>query len=162
MHKEISNKKSDMGRINKAPPLYQRLLSALIEEDESEELYLQSEGRNMSFQSASDDSHCGSCNHIEIEPKERDRLESEVESDSDLQSHKHFLDRTSCNKSASSNTNGSFSNNEQWQADDGLSYSSQVDGCAEPSLDYQYQMLSMDDRLLLELQSIGLCPVIMV
>ncbi|KAA8544238.1 hypothetical protein F0562_022250 [Nyssa sinensis] len=172
----------DMGRrLDKVPPLYQRVLSALIEEDESEEFYHQNEGRNMSFQCASDDSHCGSCNHIDVELKDRDRMESEVESEVDLQTQKHcLLDRFSCNKSASSNTHSnrsvssSLCNNEQWQADDGLScsdaglltgiyqndlgvpHSSQINVSGISSC--QYQMMCLDDRLLLELQSIGLYP----
>lgn len=174
----------DMGRkLDKVPSLFQRVLSALIEEDESEEFYHQNDGRNISFQCASDDSHCGSCNHIDVEPKDRDRMESEVESEADLQIQKHcFLDRFSCNKSASSNTysnrsvSSSLCNNEQWQADDGLSHldsgfvsripqndlcvphPSQTNVSDSSSVHCQYQMLCFDDRLLLELQSIGLCP----
>ncbi|KAL7198351.1 hypothetical protein ACSBR2_020784 [Camellia fascicularis] len=174
----------DMGRkLDKVPSLFQSVLSALIEEDESEEFYHQNDGRNISFQCASDDSHCGSCNHIDVEPKDRDRMESEVESEADLQIQKHcFLDRFSCNKSASSNTysnrsvSSSLCNNEQWQADDGLSHldsgfvsripqndlsvphPSQTNVSDSSSVHCQYQMLCFDDRLLLELQSIGLCP----
>jgi hypothetical protein len=148
MNQTKANKKSVK---TKSPSLYQRLLSALIEDDENEEPCLQSEARNISFQSASDDSHCGSCNQMETEIKERDynnninKVESEVESGADFHTHsKHFMDRNSCS-------------NEQWQADDGFSYSSsQID-----SFDHQYESLSLDDRLLMELQSIGLCPVIM-
>ncbi|CAK9184719.1 unnamed protein product [Ilex paraguariensis] len=174
----------DMGRrFDKVPPLYQRVFSALIEENVSEESYNQNEGRNKSIQCTSDDSHCGSCNLIDVELKDRDRTESEVESEVDLQTQKHcLLDRFSCNRSASPNTNSnrsvssSLCSNEQWQSDDCLSYpdagvlpgscqndlglpnSMQVDGSANSSSGCEYQKLSLDDRLLLELQSIGLYP----
>ena len=38
------------------------------------------EGKNISLQYASDGSLCGSCNQIDIEPKGKDIMESEVES----------------------------------------------------------------------------------
>lgn len=60
----------------KASPLYQRILSALIEEDESEELNLQNEIKN-NFQCASDDSHCGSCNYNDFESNRHNFLGQE-------------------------------------------------------------------------------------
>nr|KYP68738.1 hypothetical protein KK1_022379 [Cajanus cajan] len=130
--------KKDTERLDKVTPLFQRLLCALIEEDESEESYHQSDAKNISRQCASDDSHCGSCNQIDFEPKDRDRMDSEVESEVDLPIQKNcMLDRLSCEKSTTSNT---------------FSF---------PSPDGQYQLMSLDDRLLLELQSIGLYPEIL-
>ncbi|XP_052185055.1 uncharacterized protein LOC127796742 isoform X2 [Diospyros lotus] len=178
------SKGAEMGRpLDKDPSLFQRVLSSLIEEDESEELYQQNESRNMPFQCASDDSHCGSCNLIDVEPKDRDRMDSGVESEGDPQTQKHcFLDRFSCNKSASSNTysnrsiSSSSCNNEQWQEDDGLSHldaglvtrnseidlsmphTSQTNASDNSTLDCQYQMLNFEEKLFLELQSIGLSP----
>lgn len=170
----------------KASPLYQRILSALIEEDEGEELNLQNEVRN-NFHCASDDSHCGSCNYNDFEPKNRGRMESEVESEVDLHTQKHgLIDTISCDKSVSPNTDSNRSvsssvcNNEPWQADDGLSYSDaglvplvfqsdlgfphslKVNASPISSSDNQCQMLSLDDRLLMELQCIGLSPETMV
>ncbi|XP_015577676.1 uncharacterized protein LOC8271907 isoform X2 [Ricinus communis] len=175
--------KVDMGRLEKGAPLYQRVLSALIEEDESEEFYIHSEGKNIPLHYASDDSHCGSCNLIDIESKDRDRMESEVESTVDFQTHRNsFLDRISCDKSVASNTfrNSSMSNslhsNGQWPGDDDFSHSDIVHASeicsndlsqlqtrdltisAFPSSDHKYQLMYLDDRVLLELQSIGLCP----
>ncbi|XP_027338035.1 uncharacterized protein LOC113851963 [Abrus precatorius] len=97
--------KNDMERLDKVTPLFQRLLCALIEEDEGEESYHLSEAKNISRQCTSDDSHCGSCNQIDFEPKDRDRMDSEVESKVDLQIQKNCtLDRLSCDKSTTSNT----------------------------------------------------------
>ncbi|XP_031261152.1 uncharacterized protein LOC116119352 isoform X3 [Pistacia vera] len=173
----------DMGRLDKVTPLYQRVLSALIEEDEAEEFYHHSEGKNLSLHYASDDSHCGSCNQIDIEPKDRDRMESEVESEADFHSQKNcLLDRLSCDKSAVSNTfrnpsmSSSLQSNEQWLGDDDLSHLDvglaseicsndltqmqprEINVPAFPTSDCQYQLMSLDDKILLELQSIGLYP----
>ena len=176
----------DMGwRLDKVTPMYHRVLSALIEEDESEELYHHSEGKNLSFQYASDDSHCGSCNHFDGEPKDMDRVEFEVESKVESQSLKSsLLDRHSSDRSVASNTirNQSLSNslygNEQSQGDDDLLHSDvgfigdicqndtlrprPINNSGISSFDCQYQLMCLDDRLLLELQSIGLYPETMV
>ena len=179
--------RADMGSLDKGALLYQRVLSALIEEDESEEFYLQSESKNMSLNYASDDSHCGSCNLIDIEPRDRDRMESEVESKVNFQTQKNcFLDRLSCDKSVISNAirnpsmPSSLHSNEQWPVDDDFSHSdaghaseicSNDPGALQmrelnmpgfSSSDGQYQLMCLDERLLLELQSIGLCPETLV
>ncbi|KAJ6717232.1 SPECTRIN BETA CHAIN BRAIN [Salix koriyanagi] len=174
----------DMGSLDKGALLYQRVLSALIEEEESEEFYMQNEPKNMSLNYASDDSHCSSCNLIDIEPRDRDRMESEVESKVNFQTQKAcFLDRLSCDKNVISNAirnpnmSGSLHINEQWPVvDDDFSHSDaghasemcsndpgalQMRGLNMPgfsSSDGQYQLMCLDERLLLELQSIGLCP----
>ncbi|KAE8037432.1 hypothetical protein FH972_010019 [Carpinus fangiana] len=177
-HGRFDTRKSD-----KVTPLYQRVLSALIEEDEIEEFHLHGEGKNLSLQYGSDDSHCGSCNHIDIEPKDWDRMESEVESEVDCQTQKNYLlDRLSCDKSVASNSfrnpsmSSSLTSSEQWRGDDDFSHSdlghaseicSNDLGQLQPrelnvgslsSSNCQYQLLCLDDRLLLELQSIGLYP----
>ncbi|CAN1171397.1 hypothetical protein LINPERPRIM_LOCUS7948 [Linum perenne] len=163
-------------------PLYQRVLSALIEEDECEEFNVHCEGKNMHHY-ASDDSHCGSCNLIDIEPRDRDRTESEVESTVNFQTQRsYFLDGFSCNRSVPSNTirnpvmSSSLHSNGQWKGDDEVSHSDLIHGneisssdmgllhtreYAMPgfsSSDRQYQQMCLDDRLMLELQSIGICP----
>ncbi|ESR37491.1 hypothetical protein CICLE_v10027692mg [Citrus x clementina] len=177
------NGRFDMGKSEKASPLYQRVLSALIEEDDIDEIYNHCEGKNLSLHYASDDSHCGSCNQMDIEPKDRDRMESEVESEADFQSQKScLLDRFSCDKSAASNTfrnpstSSSLHSNGQWLGDDDFSHSDfglvseicsndlaqhQTKETNVPnfsSSDCQYQLMCLDDKLLLELQSIGLYP----
>ncbi|XP_039031195.1 uncharacterized protein LOC120165825 isoform X2 [Hibiscus syriacus] len=176
----------DLKQFEKVTPLCQRVLSALIEEDESEEIYNHVEAKNMSLHYASDDSHCGSCNHMDVEPKDRDRIESEVESNADFQCQKNsLLDRLSYDASVASTTirNSSMSNSlhssERWLGDDEFSHSDMGPvseicstdlGQVQPkemsisvvsSLDGQYQFMPMEDKLLLELQSIGLYPEIL-
>ncbi|PON41401.1 spectrin beta chain, brain [Parasponia andersonii] len=174
-------------RFDKVTPLYQRVLSALIEEDEGEDFFHQSEGKNTSLQYASDDSHCGSCNQIDIEPKDKDRIESEVESNLGFQTQKNcLLDRFSCdNSSAAINTlrnhgySGFLHSSEQWPGDFDLIHSdvghvseiflndfghiepreNEIPGF--PSSNCEYQSMSVNDKLLLELQSIGLYPEIL-
>ncbi|KAF8029414.1 hypothetical protein BT93_E1963 [Corymbia citriodora subsp. variegata] len=175
----------DIGSLDKVTPLYQRILSALIE-DESEELYHHNEGKNLSLQSVSDDSHCGSCNQIDIESRDKDRMESEVESAVDLWNQKvNVLDRFSADKSAASSTvrNSSMStsvySNEHSFGDDEYSHSDaaivseicsddmgqlpkkELNVSAFPYHDGQYQSMSLDDRLLLELRSIDIHPEIL-
>ncbi|KAF7805708.1 uncharacterized protein G2W53_037869 [Senna tora] len=178
--------KNDLDRPDKATPLFQRVISALIEEDESEESYHHNEAKNTSRQCASDDSHCGSCNQIDFEPKDWDKIDSEVESKVDLQIQKNcMLDRLSCDKSTASNTfrypntSSSLQSTGVWQGDEELSHSdithtseicsndldqlqtAELNGPDFPSSDGQYQLMCMNDRLLLELQSIGLYPEIL-
>ncbi|GLT63869.1 hypothetical protein SLA2020_364010 [Shorea laevis] len=181
--KANSEGRVDIKKLDKVTPLYQRVLSALIEEDENDEFYHHFEGKNMSLHYASDDSHCGSCNQLDIEPKDRDKMESEVESNADFQSQKSsLLDGLSCNISVASNTfrNSSMSNSlhssEQWLGDDGFSHSDvgpiseicshdpahpqskETNVFSVSSSDVQYQFMSLDDKILLELHSIGLYP----
>ncbi|GMI74316.1 SAGA complex subunit 1 [Hibiscus trionum] len=172
----------DLKQFDKVTPLYQRVLSALIEEDESEELYNHTETKNMSLHYASDDSHCDSCNHMDVEFKDRDRIESEVESNTDFQCQKNsLLDRLSYDASIASNTfrNSSMSNSlhssERWLGDEfshsdmgpvseicstdlGQVQPKEISISAVSSLDGQYQLMSIEDKLLLELHSIGLYP----
>ncbi|KAG7019325.1 hypothetical protein SDJN02_18285 [Cucurbita argyrosperma subsp. argyrosperma] len=177
--------KFDVGRLDKAVPLYHRVLSALIEERDCDEYYHQSEGKHTFLQSTSDDSHCGSCNLNDYE--HRDRVESEAESTIDFQISKNMFDRFSYDRTArtartavsNSYRNPSMSNfihgGEQWRGEDDLSHgdvghASEI--CSNDSfqLQYrdlnvpnvssncQYQMMQLNDKLLLELQSIGLYP----
>ncbi|XWS73915.1 hypothetical protein CRYUN_Cryun02cG0170000 [Craigia yunnanensis] len=173
----------DIKKFDNVTPLCQRVLSALIEEDESDEIYHHIEAKNMPLHYASDDSHCGSCNQMDVESKDRDRMESEVESNADFQCQKNsLLDRLSCDVSVASNTfrNSNMSNSlhssEQWLADDDFSHSDMGPvseicstdlGQLQPkelnvsgisSSDCQYQFMCMEDKLLLELHSIGLYP----
>ncbi|KAM7274508.1 hypothetical protein ACFE04_016374 [Oxalis oulophora] len=162
----------------KMTPLYQRVLSALIEEDDSEEVnHHLSEGKSMTLQYSSDDSHCGSCNLIDVETKDRDKMESEIESESDFRSQNHYFhDRNSCDKSTASiityknpSMSSSLLSNEHWSGDEVLSHSSiaseicsdeprEMHGQVFSSSDSHYERMCFDDRLMLELQSIGLFP----
>ncbi|XP_054812213.1 uncharacterized protein LOC129313280 isoform X2 [Prosopis cineraria] len=178
--------KNDFERLDKVSPLFQRVISALIEEDEVEESYHPNEAKNTSRQCASDDSHCGSCNQIDFEPKDWDKMDSEVESKEELQIQKNFiLDRLSCDKSTASNTfrypnaSSSLQSTGVWQGDEEFSHSdithtseicsndldqlptAELCGPGFPSSDVQYQQMCLDDRLLLELQSIGIYPEIL-
>ncbi|CAL5212275.1 unnamed protein product [Lathyrus oleraceus] len=177
--------RNDMERLDKVTPLFQRLLCALIGEDENEESYHQCEAKNTSRQCASDDSHCGSCNQVDFELKDRDRTESEVESQVDFQIQKNcILDRLSCNKSSTSNTfrypntPNSLQSTGVWQGDEEFSLSDithtseicsndldqlqpELSNPSFPSSDCEYQLMSLDDRLLLELQSIGIYPEVL-
>ncbi|XVF19719.1 hypothetical protein REPUB_Repub11eG0135100 [Reevesia pubescens] len=172
----------DMKKFDKVTPLCQRVLSALIEEDESDDIYHHIEAKNMSLHYASDDSHCGSCNQMDVESKDRERMESEVESNADFLCQKNsLLDRLSCDVSVASNTfrNSSMSNSlhssERWLGDDDFSHSDMgpvSEICStDPgqlqhrevnvsgiSSDCHYQFMCMEDKLLLELHSIGLYP----
>ncbi|XP_043712575.1 uncharacterized protein LOC122661267 isoform X2 [Telopea speciosissima] len=162
------------GRFDKVTPLYQRVLSALIGEDVAEEFDHNSERRNVSFQYANEDSPPGTCNRVDIESKDSGRMESDIESEFDTRTQKHSFDFYSCNGSTASNSFRCSSickpsyNDELWQADDGLVHSEAgvVEGSQDvqtnvsgiSSIDCEYQQMSLDDKLLLELQSIGLYP----
>ncbi|CAN6975607.1 unnamed protein product [Brassica oleracea var. botrytis] len=180
---DLSFERLDMRKLNESTPLYKRVLSALIEEDDGEEVVQFNGGKNLSLHYASDDSHSGSCTYIDTEFRERDRMEFEVESSGDFQTPKSCLfDRFSNERSVVYNPfrNGSMStsvhSNEQWIGDDNLSHSDAALGGEAysnslgqlqardvnipnfPVSDAQYQLMSLDERLLLELQCIGVFP----
>ncbi|CAH8282325.1 unnamed protein product [Eruca vesicaria subsp. sativa] len=180
---DLSFERLDMRKLNESTPLYKRVLSALIEEDDGEEVVQFNGGKNLSLHYASDDSHSGSCTYIDTEFRERDRMELEVESSGDFQTPKSCLfDRFSSERSVVTNPfrNGSMSisvhGNERWIGDDELSHSDaalagetysnsmgqlqarEVNILNFPVSDTQYQLMSLDERLLLELQSIGVFP----
>ncbi|WZY80932.1 hypothetical protein YC2023_027316 [Brassica napus] len=180
---DLSFERLDMRKLNESTPLYKRVLSALIEEDDGEEVVQFNGGKNLSLHYASDDSHSGSCTYIDTEFRERDRMEFEVESSGDFQTPKSCLfDRFSNERSVVYNPfrNGSMStsvhSNEQWIGDDYVSHSDAALGGEAysnslgqlqardvnipnfPVSDTQYQLMSLDERLLLELQSIGVFP----
>ncbi|KAJ7947986.1 Spectrin beta chain, brain 3 [Quillaja saponaria] len=184
-HSTKTDGKSHMERLDKVTPLYQRVLSALIDEDESEDSFNYNEVKNTSLHYASDDSHCGSCSQMDFESKEWDKMESEVESQVNIQTQKNCLfDRLSCDKSATSNTyrnpntSSSLQSTGLWRGDDDFSHSdlthtseicSNDVGQQQPAelvsagfaSDAQYQLMCLNDRLLLELHNIGLYPEIL-
>ncbi|KAK4758209.1 hypothetical protein SAY87_019510 [Trapa incisa] len=172
--------KFDTRGLRKIPSMFERLVSALID-DENEEAYLQIEGKNLSPH-VSDDSHCGSCNQMDIDSKDRERIESEVESAIEQNQKLCLLDRLSCNKGGTSSTlrNSGMStsgySNEQSFGDDDYSHvemslvseicSSDIVKLQQNELyisgfpfpDEQYHLRDINDRIILELRSIDLCP----
>ncbi|XP_042488723.1 uncharacterized protein LOC122068869 [Macadamia integrifolia] len=170
------------GQFDKVTPLYQRVLSALIGDDVVEEFDRSSESRNNYFQYANGDSPFGTYNPIDVEPKDGERMESDIESDLDPRTQKRSFDFYPCNGSTASNRFRSTSicknsyNDEFWQADDGLVQSeagvvtelvqTNLEGTQDiqtnisglSSIGCQYQEMNLDDKILLELQSIGLYP----
>ncbi|CBI18590.3 unnamed protein product, partial [Vitis vinifera] len=121
-------------RFNKVTPLYQRVLSALIIEDETEE---EENGgqRNMSIQYSRDDSSAGACLNVDIDPQRRDEMESEYDSVLGLRLQNIYSpDKFSCNGTV------------------------QPNGSGISSFEFRYEQMSLEDKLLLELHSIGLNP----
>lgn len=83
----------------------------------------------MFFQCVSDDFYCGLCNYVDVEIRDRDRFEFEVESIVDFQIMKRCVgDRFFCNKSVIFNTIRNVSmfdslySSGRWLGDDGLFY----------------------------------------
>ncbi|KAL5974674.1 hypothetical protein ACLOJK_031344 [Asimina triloba] len=156
-------------------PLSQRLLQAFIVEDESEEFYLNGERRDTCFQYSSDDSPCGPYSLLDNEVN-GDRTASKIESEVDIRSNHHNMDKFSCNGSAASNNFMSGNscdlsyNNEAWQEDDTLGHSeigqNNMNGLQPmhknssgiSTFECQYQQMSLEDRIFAELHSIGLAP----
>ncbi|XP_068658544.1 uncharacterized protein [Aristolochia californica] len=163
-------------------PLSQRLLAALIVDDETED----SERRGTSYQYASDDSPWGTISHIDNnETKDNVKMESEIESEADLKIQKHCsIDSFSCDGSTASNNFRSpvvrshVYGDEMWQEEDGSGHSEvavmtqhgqnsieesqtlQANHSDISSLACNYQQMSLDDRILVELHSIGIFPEI--
>ncbi|OVA06005.1 hypothetical protein BVC80_1707g111 [Macleaya cordata] len=169
----LSGKFQTERKFEMVTPLYERVLSALIGEDEMEEFDHSRERRNSSFLYVSDGSPSTN----------GDRVESEIESEVDFRPQKPcLLDSFSCDGSTASNSfrsssirNSSY-NDELCQGNDSLVHSefgaisrygqSNLDG-SQPlhtdvsgisSVECQYEQMSLDDKLLLELHSIGLYP----
>ncbi|PSR98782.1 Neuron navigator 3 like, partial [Actinidia chinensis var. chinensis] len=158
------------GRLNKVAPLYQRVLSALIIEDEVEEVEENNMGRNGTLQYDTNDLRCDVTGGMEFV----------YESTFVAQTWKQCAgNRTfSCDGKDTSNRNKVIQNHPQ----DGellegesefvfsevgvLSRLSSYDldgpqslrtnGCGISFFDSQYEKMCMEDKLLLELQSLGL------
>lgn len=169
LHGKLGTKKW----LDKIIPLSQRLLSAFIVEDETEDFDHTSERRDASFQYTSDDSPCG----ISSNNDNGDRMEYRIESEMDLKTQKYNnLDNFSCDGSTTSNgfrspnTHTLLYNDETWQEDDALghpevgqnnlygSHSIPTSISGISSFECQYQKMSLNDRILAELHSIGLFP----
>ncbi|KAA8539132.1 hypothetical protein F0562_025824 [Nyssa sinensis] len=160
------------GRFNKITPLYQRVLSALIAEDEIEEFEENGMGRNVSLQCVTDDSPYDMCLAIDTEHRK---------SVFGVQTQKQFTTNKflSCNGITTSDRSLSIQNppcnDELLQGDGGFVHSevgvlaglsgNDLDGpqivkkgFGISSFDCHYEQMCLDDKLLLELQSIGLYP----
>ncbi|KAK1300319.1 hypothetical protein QJS10_CPB13g01594 [Acorus calamus] len=158
-------------------PLSQRLLAAFIIEDEMDEVDHKIEQRDTYMQFTVDESSYGMSSHVERGPKESYRIDSELELEFDLRVQKSC----SCNGSTTSNSFRSplqnlLYNNEQWQENDvsvnsefgngsGLSqdniHRAQPVAMNSPGIcshECQYQQMSLDERIMMELHSIGLFP----
>ncbi|XP_031282756.1 uncharacterized protein LOC116141386 [Pistacia vera] len=164
---------------NEDTPLYQRVLSALIVEDEIEEFPDNSGGRNMSFQYNRDDSPGGTCLLIDADSRKMDGMEIEYDSMGGLQVQKQSsVDRLACNGTATFNRGKNIQNrlyNDDFaNGGTGLMHSEigiltefSENGGNRPqalhtnafgidSFDCRYDDIPLRDKLLLELQSIGL------
>ncbi|XP_052198916.1 uncharacterized protein LOC127806014 isoform X2 [Diospyros lotus] len=155
------------GRLNKATPLYQRVLSALIVEDEIEEF---------------DENGVGGYAYNDLgfgtEPRKRDRMEFECESFA-TQTQKtcggnRLFSCNGTNMPSRSVIHNSPRNDELWQegsgflhidvgVSDGLTGNDldgpqnvQTNGFIISPFDSQYEKMCVEDKLLLELQSIGI------
>lgn len=159
------------------PPLYQRVLSALIVEDETEE-FQESRGANM-FSQYGGNGFAGVM-HPSVDMEPGNSVETAFESELDPKTQQFAGRRFSCNGSTTFNMGsrrGSQSfNDDVLQADHGyqLSNNGYFPELHENGLDgplgmhmkesnvsvfnCQYEQMSVEDRLMLELQSIGLYP----
>ncbi|KAG6578818.1 hypothetical protein SDJN03_23266, partial [Cucurbita argyrosperma subsp. sororia] len=155
-------------------PLYQRVLSALIVEDEMEE-FQESRGTNMFSQYGGDDFPDVIHPSVDIEPE--NSIGIAFESELDLKTQQRAGRRFSCNGSTTFNL-GSRRDSQSFndQADHGYQplnngYFSELheNGLVGPLgmhlkesnvsvFDCQYEQMSVENRLVLELQSIGLYP----
>ncbi|KAK1288510.1 hypothetical protein QJS10_CPB19g00383 [Acorus calamus] len=158
-------------------PLSQRLLAAFIIEDEMNEAEHNVGQRNAYMQLTGDESPYGMNTHVESGPKEAYGVDSEPELEFDQRTQKNC----SCNGSTASNSFRSplrnlLYNNEQWQENDvsvnsefgnGSGFDQNNIHRAQPvamnssdicSNECQYQQMSLDERIALELHSIGLFP----
>ncbi|KAG5533036.1 hypothetical protein RHGRI_027316 [Rhododendron griersonianum] len=161
-------------RLSKVTPLYQRVLSALIVEDEIEEVEENSIERNMSLQYGTNDIH------RDAEPRKRGRMEFEHGSTLGAQTWKQGTGNgfVSCNGSDTSNRNTFLQHppqNDLLQEESGFVYSEVgvlaglsgndlvgpqmvlTNGCGISYSNSQYEKMCIEEKLLLELQSIGLC-----
>ncbi|KAF9676557.1 hypothetical protein SADUNF_Sadunf08G0014400 [Salix dunnii] len=165
---------------NKATPLYQRVLSALIVEDGSEEFAENSGGRDISFQCTGDTSPGNDCLSMDSEPGNTNGIDFNYESMLGFQSQKQSsVDGFSCNGSSTTNRTGGFHNNScndhSVQGGNGFMHSKTgtFPGIFENSdeksakhsnvfnmsaYDCHYEQLGLEEKLLMELQSIGLYP----
>ncbi|KAH9769067.1 hypothetical protein KPL71_011853 [Citrus sinensis] len=161
-------------------PLYQRVLSALIVEDETEGLEENSGGRNMPFQYSRDHSPGATSFLVDSDSRKRDRVEFEYNSMPVHQDHRQLaVDRPSCNGSTTINGganiqnqlyHSNFSNgggghmHTENRIFPGFSENGtkgaqalHANALGICSSEWKYEQICLGDKLMLELQSIGLC-----
>ncbi|XP_059433705.1 uncharacterized protein LOC132166876 isoform X4 [Corylus avellana] len=179
---DIGNfEKIDLERTKNVTPFYQRVLAALIVEDEAEEFEENNGERDMSFQYNRDHSPNDTCLPVNVDDTNRVRTESNSESILGLQTQKQCaVNRFSCsgrtNLTRGTGIHSKLSNNDLFQGDHGFMHSNNgmfpsfsgylVEGpLAEhtnasgiSSIGCPYDQMSLEDKLFLELQSIGLYP----
>eukprot|EP00258_Populus_trichocarpa_P046232 XP_024462251.1 uncharacterized protein LOC7490896 isoform X2 [Populus trichocarpa] len=165
---------------NKATPLYQRVLSALIVEDGSEKFAENSGGRNISFQCTGDSSPGDDCLSVDFEPGSTNGIDFNYESMLGFQHQKQSsVDGFSCNGNSTVNRIGGFHNNSYIdhlvQGGNGFMHSKtgmfpgsfenndekstiHSNAISMSAYDCQYEQLGLEDKLLMELQSVGLYP----
>ncbi|XP_024990144.1 uncharacterized protein LOC112524526 isoform X2 [Cynara cardunculus var. scolymus] len=154
-------------------PLYQRVLSALIIEDDIDGLE-EGEARNIQVQNAYGASTYDSHHLGGSEPREGARMENECDTmfcnraQSLHSTNKSFPSNGGINSFRSCTINSPVSEDGHSEAEllAGIPKSFlkksprtlQMEGLGKISLGCQYEQMCLDDKLLLELQSIGLCP----
>lgn len=161
-------------RLSKVTPLYQRVLSALIVEDEIEEVEENSIERNVALQYVTNDLH------YDAEPRKRGRMEFEHGSALGAHTWKQGSGNgfVSCNGSDTSNRYTFLhhpSQNDLLQEESGFVYSEVgllaglsgtdldgpqmvlTNGCDISYSNSDYEKMCIEEKLLLELQSIGIC-----
>ncbi|KAJ6901384.1 hypothetical protein NC651_019214 [Populus alba x Populus x berolinensis] len=165
---------------NKVTPLYQRVLSALIVEDGSEEFAENSGGRNISFQCTGDSSPGDDCLSVDFEPGSTNGIDFNYESMLGFQRQKQSsVDGFTCNGNSTVNRIGGFHNNSYndhlVQGGNGFMHSKtgmfpgsfenndekstiHSNAFSMSAYDCQYEQLGLEDKLLMELQSVGLYP----
>ncbi|XP_068329024.1 uncharacterized protein [Pyrus communis] len=163
----------------KVPPLYQRVLSALIMEDDIEEFENGIDRRTMSLQYNGDNFPGDTCASINVEPRNRIRVQHVNDTDMGLQT----LNQCSSDNYPYSGASGFMNatgicnqlyNNDLSKVDFGelrsesgmlpLFSENGADGLEHmvtnspgiSSSDCPYEQMPLEDRLLLELQSVGL------
>ncbi|KAK3228498.1 hypothetical protein Dsin_000379 [Dipteronia sinensis] len=160
---------------NEDTPLYQRVLSALIAEDETEEFEENSGGR---YTYSRDDFPGSTCLLIDAESRKRDRIQFEYDSMLGQVQKQCSFDGLSCNGDTTFNRGRSIENvyNDDFSnggsglmhgetrifsefsenAGNGTRAAVHTSASSISSLDCQYEQMCLRDKLMLELQSIGL------
>ncbi|KAL5568604.1 hypothetical protein UlMin_025179 [Ulmus minor] len=173
--KSVQDHGLDSGKRKIIPPLYQRVLSALIVEDEAEEFEENCGGRLPCFQSSrySTDADFHPPNTVGIEFEHESVLSPQM-------LRQCAVDRFSCNGSSTYTKSSSISNQlfnnglleiDQGvpQFDNGMFTEFSENGVDGPvsiytnasgisSIECPYEQMCLEDKLLLELQSVGLYP----
>ncbi|KAD7479894.1 hypothetical protein R6Q59_008727 [Mikania micrantha] len=172
MHVKHQGSESFSGRLDSDKtskefiPLFQRVLSALIIEDTVNELEEEENTENIPLQDTFCDSAYDSFNHDDFcEPRKRARRE--VEQDTMFQSI-HSVKLSFSSNGCTTNSFRSSTNNDSPCDDVALAGISKnlanrpqvihMESFGIPSFDNQYEQMRLDDKLLLELHSIGLYP----